>query len=311
MPEKFDYEIALSFAGEDRAAVEPIAELLKSHGVSVFYDAFEKSRLWGKDLGPNLTELYFSKARFFVPFISANYAQKAWPRQEFKAALARAIQENQEYILPIRLDQTEIPGLLPSIVYVDYRSTSPGKIVELILEKLDHPAPGAASPSSEKASAARFGKIFVPRLKKEFTDRERDKFRREGFAVVADYFSEAMQQLASSDSDVEVQFTALHRHKFTCEVYVRGKLVNKCKLWLGSMGATGDDLVCFAEGLRLDPQKDSSYSDWVSVKDDGFSLYFEASGISQFNSSAQKNSQMDAQKLAEFFWKRFSETLNR
>jgi len=46
----YKYDIALSFAGEDREYVEQVAILLKRFGVKVFYDKFEESNLWGKNL---------------------------------------------------------------------------------------------------------------------------------------------------------------------------------------------------------------------------------------------------------------------
>ena len=48
-------------------------------------------------------------------FLSQNYARTLWARHELKNAQARAFEENQEYILPVRLDDTEIPGILPTV----------------------------------------------------------------------------------------------------------------------------------------------------------------------------------------------------
>jgi hypothetical protein len=58
-----EYEVALSFAGEDRSFVEKIAIGLRRRRVKVFYDQFEKSKLWGKDLFQHLYEVYSSKSR--------------------------------------------------------------------------------------------------------------------------------------------------------------------------------------------------------------------------------------------------------
>src|SRR5262249_17856621 len=44
------YEIAISFAGENRQFVGDVARELDSKGVRVFYDEFERVRLLGKDL---------------------------------------------------------------------------------------------------------------------------------------------------------------------------------------------------------------------------------------------------------------------
>src|SRR5690349_13729629 len=95
-----DYDIALSFAGEDRAYVDQVANILRDRGIRVFYDLFEETDLWGKDLYARLTDVYQNRAKFTVMFISAAYGSKLWTNHERKAAQARAFQEAQEYILP-------------------------------------------------------------------------------------------------------------------------------------------------------------------------------------------------------------------
>ncbi len=44
------YDVALSFAGEDRSYADALAEALRQRGLSVFYDTYEKYTLWGKNL---------------------------------------------------------------------------------------------------------------------------------------------------------------------------------------------------------------------------------------------------------------------
>ncbi len=121
------YNVALSFAGEDRAYAREVADVLQAEGVSVFFDEFETVRLWGKDLAVEFALIYGKQARFVVPFVSASYASRAWPRHEFRNALAAAIQSEGERILPVKLDDTELPGLRPTIGYLDGRTFSPGQ----------------------------------------------------------------------------------------------------------------------------------------------------------------------------------------
>jgi len=85
--EEFDYEIAFSFAGEDRTVVEELAKRLDDKGVR---DAYEKSMLWGKDLYQHLQVVYRDRARYCIIFVSAAYARKVWTRHELKQAQARA-----------------------------------------------------------------------------------------------------------------------------------------------------------------------------------------------------------------------------
>lgn len=130
------YDVALSFAGEDRSYVEKVAACLKEAGVRVFYDKFESADLWGKDLVAHLQDVYQNRARYCVLFISKHYANKPWPRHERRSAQARALVADQEYLLPARFDDTVLPGLPPTIGFVDLRDMDPADLAKLILGKL-------------------------------------------------------------------------------------------------------------------------------------------------------------------------------
>jgi len=120
-----DFDVALSFAGEDREYVEAVSQALTSAGVSVFYDKLEEADLWGKNLYVYLSEVYLKRARFTVMFISKRYAEKRWTNFERESAQARALMESKEYILPVRFDDTEIPGMPPTIAYESANERSP------------------------------------------------------------------------------------------------------------------------------------------------------------------------------------------
>jgi TIR domain len=141
----YDYDVALSFAGEDRPYVHDIAERLQTHGVRVFFDQFAVADIWGAELTEFLDEVYRKKARFTIAFISSSYATKSWPTHERRSALARALTDLGPYFLPVRLDDTELPGLRPTVGYVDAGSTTPEELVELILQKLGRPIPPSPS----------------------------------------------------------------------------------------------------------------------------------------------------------------------
>lgn len=55
----------------------------------------------------------------------------------------RAIESKEEYILPARFDDTEIPGLRKTISYVDLRRKSSAELAALILQKLGRILPEA------------------------------------------------------------------------------------------------------------------------------------------------------------------------
>ena len=132
----YQYDIAFSFAGEDRNYVEQVAKFLNDHGVSLFYDTYEQIDLWGKDLYVHLDEVYRLRSKYCVIFISKFYKDKLWTNHERGSAQVRAFQENKEYILPARFDDTEVPGIRPTIGYINLQELSPEKFGFLILDKI-------------------------------------------------------------------------------------------------------------------------------------------------------------------------------
>ncbi|MFN9357352.1 MAG: toll/interleukin-1 receptor domain-containing protein, partial [Alphaproteobacteria bacterium] len=136
MSKTLQYDIAISFAGEDRVLAESIAGELKNRSVRVFYDEFEKATLWGKDLFQHLRTVYRDKARFCIILVSAHYGAKHWTRHELKNAQERAFLQDEEYILPVRIDDTELPGMNSTTGYLDARNNSVDQIVDLAIQKL-------------------------------------------------------------------------------------------------------------------------------------------------------------------------------
>src|SRR5437588_2187909 len=105
MDEKvYEFDVALSFAGEDRAHAERLANLLRDNHVRVFYDEFVRATLWGKDLYQHLEGIYKDRAQYCVVFVSHTYIEKNWIKHELRHAQARSFASEREYILPLRID---------------------------------------------------------------------------------------------------------------------------------------------------------------------------------------------------------------
>ena len=130
-----EYDVMLSLAGEDRDYVEQVARVLTESGAKIFYDRYEEDTLWGKDMLVHFQEVV-KRARYFLPFISKYYVSKVWPTVEAKAALARAISEKREFVLPARFDDSELPGLLGTIGYIDLRNRTPEEFARIVLKKI-------------------------------------------------------------------------------------------------------------------------------------------------------------------------------
>jgi len=146
----YKYDVALSFAGEDREYVENVATNLITLGITVFYDSFETVDLWGKNLYQHLNDIYKNKARYCVIFISDFYKKKLWTNHELRSAQARAFRENREYILPARFDlSTEIPGVNETIGYINLNEYIPEDFAKLICSKVNNNPPDRSAGSSD------------------------------------------------------------------------------------------------------------------------------------------------------------------
>ena len=73
-----NYDVALSFAGEDRAFAEHLRDALEDLGHAVFYDLAEQHRILGEDVEAYLGPIYKSGSRFVVPILGEMYGRKRW-----------------------------------------------------------------------------------------------------------------------------------------------------------------------------------------------------------------------------------------
>jgi len=130
------FDVALSFAGTERQHAEKLATLIRDAGFSVFYDDFYQEYLWGKNLVDVFDEIFRKRARYCVIFISKDYKERMWPNHERQSAQARALHEKgKEYILPIKVDNTELDGMSPTIGYIALEEGIV-KIADLLIKKM-------------------------------------------------------------------------------------------------------------------------------------------------------------------------------
>ncbi len=133
----FEYDVAISYASTERDSAEALATATRDAGFNVFYDGFYPEQLWGKDLAVFFDDIYRKKARYAVILVSAEYAKRRWTLLELRSALARALEERgREYILPVKVDDTDLPGLPPTLGNMSLSQRDIEQIAETLIEKL-------------------------------------------------------------------------------------------------------------------------------------------------------------------------------
>lgn len=132
----FNYDVALSFAGEDRAYAEELANKLKERGVQVFYDNWNISSLWGENLYTFLGKTYRDNSLFCISLISEAYCEKIWTKHEMKFIQAREL-NGEVYWLPLFLENANIPELPETKGRVCAWEHGIDQIVGFVCEKIE------------------------------------------------------------------------------------------------------------------------------------------------------------------------------
>lgn len=104
---EYKYDVAISFAEEDRNAALALALALEMEGVkNVYYYPLHYEETWGQQLKDKLTCLYSEQARYAVLLLSPWYFKKDMTAVELNAVRSRASKEKHiAYMLPVILDE--------------------------------------------------------------------------------------------------------------------------------------------------------------------------------------------------------------
>lgn len=115
---KFDY--ALSFAGEQRDIAQEIHSKLSNLGFTGFYDFDYSSNLVGEDLVPKLRKIYKEESLYVIALISSDYKIKMWPKHEFRSAMENVLVQDNAYLIPIKIDDTQLESLSSTMGYLNF-----------------------------------------------------------------------------------------------------------------------------------------------------------------------------------------------
>jgi hypothetical protein len=134
------FRVALSFAGDRREFAKKVADFLGEEFKrdEVFYDNYFGAELARLDLDLYLQQIYHDDSELIVVFLSAEYEKKEWCRLEWRAI--RDLIKNRKTrkasdIMPVRFDNTHVPGLFSTDGYVDARDRTEHEVAKLIIER--------------------------------------------------------------------------------------------------------------------------------------------------------------------------------
>jgi hypothetical protein len=230
---RFEHEVAISYAGEDGEIAEQIAQSLRKNGVSVFYDKFYKEDLWGKRLSTWFRKKYGKSSRFVLVLVSHYYPVKDWANFEFSIARAEEEKRKDEFILPVRLDDTKILGLPSDKAYLDFKKEGLDGVVDCLVQKVKTAA-------SEKIPEQIFREAYEEWKIDRFLPGE----------TKVDYFLENLSEITLNID--------------TCEFLLRSLTGYYPNLQEKIKEINGDTL--FNAAIRLLGKGNKSYTEWRAIR---------------------------------------------
>ncbi|MCC3798781.1 toll/interleukin-1 receptor domain-containing protein [Vibrio parahaemolyticus] len=142
------------------------------------------------------------------------------------------------------------------------------------------------------------------RVKRPFSDHEKDEFIDASFEYVARYFEGSLKELESRYSHLQAKFRHVDNNRFTASLYSNRERSAQCTLWLGGHSFQSKGIYY----SNTETSSDNSYNEQMSVGDDGYSLHLKPLGMSFIQTNSNELSQEGA---AEYFWTIFIQHLQR
>lgn len=136
------------------------------------------------------------------------------------------------------------------------------------------------------------------RLKKSFSDLDKNNFKKESFSHMRNYFEESLRELKNRNSFVEFSISEASNDCFSVVIYVNAEERSSCTIRVGSIGS-------FMNGITYSNTKngsENSFNEQLTIGSDGYSLFLKSLGMSHHFTSGMQTSELTPEGAAELYW---------
>lgn len=178
-------------------------------------------------------------------------------------------------------------------------SASSSKTLEAV--EMNVPLPQKSPPATATVRSSNL------RVKRPFTDHDRDVARFEGFEYIARYFTNSLSELQIRNQGIKTNFRLIDANSFEAAIYLNGERQCYCGIWTNNGQWESGGIYFSQSGVTT-----NSYNDSMSIASDGYILGFKAMGIGFHGMHLQSQ---DAELLlsnegaAEYYWNIFIQPL--
>jgi len=132
------------------------------------------------------------------------------------------------------------------------------------------------------------------RLKKEFTEADKDDYLQQAFDFMARFFEGSLQELQQRHPDVDCRFKRVDANTLTAMIYRDGRRQVECAVTLGGGFRSGS--IAYSSDAS---SRGSSFNESLSVASDDQTLYLKLMGMAF---RGQERAKLSIEQAAEHYW---------
>lgn len=142
-----------------------------------------------------------------------------------------------------------------------------------------------------------------PRIKREFTDLDKDSFADDAYAAIKSYFERALTDLTGDDPGLNGRFKEIDAHRFTAVAYRNGRKVAACTVTLGGLHRSSS--IMYSSQENAPP---NTCNEELHIEHDGTSLHLKPL-MGAFH-GGRTTDEMSVEQAAEYLWRMFVEQIH-
>ena len=155
---------------------------------------------------------------------------------------------------------------------------------------------------NRRAAAETLPRSSNLRLRKTFSELERDRFVRDTFDYMSRFFRGSLDELRQRHGEIEGHVDLVDAHTFTATVYRAGQRVGECAI---SLGMRRDSIVYSHSAAS----RGNNYNELLSVDADDQTLFLRSAGLARLFARDNDREKLSQQGAAELYWALFIDRL--
>lgn len=306
----------ISYNKADRSWAEWIAWQLEEEGYSTIIQA------WDFKAGSNFVlemDKASKEARRVIAVLSPDYLNALYTHTEWATAFAQDPTGTDRILIPVRVKDCKLSGLLSQVVYIDLLNCSETEAKDKLLSEIKigrqkptkPPAfPGGSDiintkptfPKTEKGKDNKKSLIDIPSFKK-ITDLDKNRFIAKNFEALCEMLEHALLETKNINPNFDCTFEKINPRKIFASLYLEGKLKHNIKIWVDNEIGFGTDSIKILSGGRVQLNNDNSFNEQIICEVKGNKMYLKM----LFNFGSDKANSIEA--IFNIFWRELVEHL--